>query len=140
VKSEVIVDAGPLVALLTKQDKHHGWSHAQFDSIEAPLLTCEAVITEAMFLMRDRLNGREQILQMLTSGLVTIKFHLTEHAQDILKMVQRYNNVPMSLADACLVRMAELLPKSHVFTLDSDFQVYRKNTRHVIPCITPWRS
>jgi predicted nucleic acid-binding protein len=137
VKSKVIVDTGPLVALLTKQEEHHAWTQAQFDLIEAPLLTCEAVITEAMFVMRDRVRGREQILQLLKSGLVSLDFNLRLHVDEILSMVQRYNNVPMSLADACLVRMSELLPQSHVFTLDSDFHVYRKNTRHVIPTITP---
>lgn len=136
-KSGVIVDTGPLVALLTKQETHHAWTQAQFDLIEAPLLTCEAVLTEAMFLMRNRTGGREQILQMLTSGLIAAPFCLGEQADDILKMIQRYNNVPMSLADACLVRMSEQLPKSHVFTLDSDFHIYRKSTRHVIPLITP---
>jgi uncharacterized protein len=139
VKSKVIVDTGPLVALLTKQEVHHDWTLAQFDAIEAPLLTCEAVVTEAMFLMRDRARGREQILQLLKSGLISIDFYLNQHVDDILNMVQRYNNIPMSLADACLVRMSELHPQSHVFTLDSDFQVYRKNSRHVIPTIAPWR-
>lgn len=138
-KSKVIVDTGPLVALLVKQDTHYAWTQEQFASIEAPLLTCEAVITEAMFLMRERTGGRELILQMLQSGLVSLDFQLSKHVDAILARVQRYNNIPMSLADACLVRMSELLPQSHVFTLDSDFHIYRKSTRHVIPSITPWR-
>jgi predicted nucleic acid-binding protein len=139
VKSKVIVDTGPLVALLVKQDTHYAWTQEQFASIEAPLLTCEAVITEAMFLMRERTGGRELILQMLQSGLVSLDFQLSKHVDAILARVQRYNNIPMSLADACLVRMSELLPQSRVFTLDSDFHIYRKSTRHVIPSITPWR-
>lgn len=138
-KSKVIVDTGPLVALLVKQDTHYAWTQEQFASIEAPLLTCEAVITEAMFLMRERTGGRELILQMLQSGLVSLDFQLSKHVDAILARVQRYNNIPMSLADACLVRMSELLPQSRVFTLDSDFHIYRKSTRHVIPSITPWR-
>ena len=52
-------------------------------------------------------------------------------------MVRRYNDVPMSLADACLVRLAELYPQSPVLTLDSDFVAYRKNGRQLIPIISP---
>lgn len=136
-KSNVIVDTGPLVAILTQKDAYHQWVCEQLASIEPPLLTCEAVIVEAMFLVRDSAASRRRVLQMISDGLVALDFDLEKNLQEIIAMVDRYNNVPMSLADACLVRMSELLPQSQVFTLDSDFHVYRKNTRHVIPMITP---
>ena len=136
-RSGVILDSGPLVAYLVETDNHHAWVCDQMDTMEAPFWTCEAVLTEAMFLVRSVPRLREAIMQMLGSGFLKINFQVADHHAALLAMIERYNNVPMSLADACIVRMAELLPQSHVFTLDSDFHVYRKNTRHVIPTITP---
>jgi uncharacterized protein len=138
VRRHVIVDAGPLVALIVENDTHHAWTFEQMRTIEAPLLTCEAVLTEAMYLARHQRHGRPSLLAMLNEGFLMIDFRLSEHRSDIANMVKRYDNVPMSLADACLVRMAELNPQSEVFTLDSDFQVYRKHGRAVIDTISPW--
>jgi predicted nucleic acid-binding protein len=107
------------------------------EHMQQPFLTCEAVLTEAMFLVRQDSRLRESIVQMLGEGFLKVDFHVSDHHAALLAMIERYNNVPMSLADACLVRMSELLPKSHVFTLDSDFHIYRKSTRHVIPTIAP---
>jgi uncharacterized protein len=137
--SGVILDTGPLVAYLIETDNHHEWVCEQMASMETPFWTCEAVLTEAMFLVRTVPRLREAIVQMLGSGFLKINFQVADQHSALLSMIERYNNVPMSLADACIVRMAELLPQSHVFTLDSDFHVYRKNTRHVIPSITPPR-
>jgi predicted nucleic acid-binding protein len=137
VKSKVIIDAGPLVAMIREQDAFREWTREQMKDIQPPLYTCEPVLTEAMFLVRQYTNGRETLLEMLNEGFLVIDFQLGQHKDSILSMVRRYVNVPMSLADACLVRMAELMPQSAVFTLDSDFHIYRKNARYVIPTITP---
>jgi predicted nucleic acid-binding protein len=137
--SAVIVDTGPLVAILTKNDTYHQWVNEQLTAIEPPLLTCEAVIVETMFVVRDNAATRQRVLRMLKDGVIRLNFSLEKNLDDILGMVQRYNNIPMSLADASLVRMSEIMPQSKVLTLDSDFQVYRKNSRHVIPLISPWR-
>ena len=136
-KSGVILDSGPLVAYLMEADNHHAWVCEQMAHMDTPFWTCEAVLTEAMFLVRSVPRLREAIVQMLGFGFLKINFQVADHHAALLSMIERYNNVPMSLADACLVRMSEMLPQSHVFTLDSDFHVYRKNTRHVIPTITP---
>ena len=136
-KSGVIIDTGPLVALIREQDSFREWTTAQMQDIQPPLYTCEAVLTEAMFLVRGHINGREILLEMLNEGFLVIEFQLNQHKTMILNMVRRYENVPMSLADACLVRMAELMPRSEVLTLDSDFQIYRKNARYAIPTIAP---
>lgn len=136
-KSRVIVDAGPLVALLNRSDTHHKWVVQQLGDIQPPMLTCEAVLAEATYLTRAVPGARAALIEMLGEGFLSIGIALADHHSTILTMVRRYTDVPMSLADACLVRLAELYPQSPVLTLDSDFVVYRKNGRQVIPVIHP---
>lgn len=136
-RRKVILDTGPLVALLNRRDTYHDWAKAQFALIEPPLLTCEAVISEASFLLRALHDGPRSVLETLNRGVVEIPFRLTEEADPVARLLTRYVSVPMSLADACLVRMAEQFAKSTVITLDSDFQVYRKQGRQVVPTIIP---
>lgn len=136
-KSRVIVDAGPLVALLNSRDTHHKWVVQQLGDIQPPMLTCEAVLAEATYLTRAVTGARAALIEMLGEGFLNIGMALADHHSAILAMVRRYTDVPMSLADACLVRLAELYPQSVVMTLDSDFAIYRKNGRQVIHMIHP---
>lgn len=133
----VLLDTGPLVAYLDRSDHFHDWARAHFVKIWPPQLTCEAVLTEACFLLRTAPGGSQAVLSLLSRGLVSVSFRLQEEATLIAKLLARYANVPMSLADACLVRLAERHPSSVVFTLDHDFLVYRKNGRQVIPTLLP---
>lgn len=136
-RSAVLVDTGPLVALLNANDHHHRWVMQQLASIQPPLITCEAVLAEAAHLVRHLHGGRAALLDMVGEGFLTIGLQLADQSTELLALVKRYASVPMSLADACMVRLAELHPRSTLWTLDSDFAVYRKNNRHVIPLITP---
>ena len=136
-KSSIVVDAGPLVALLNSRDKHHAWVVQQLGDIQPPMLTCEAVQAEATYLTRNVHGARAALIKMLGEGFITIGMALADQHSAILAMIRRYNDVPMSLADACLVRLAELYPQSPVLTLDSDFVMYRKNGRQVISMICP---
>ncbi len=136
-KSRVIVDAGPLVALLNSRDTHHKWVVQQLGDIQPPMLTCEAVLAEATYLTRAVTGARAALIEMLGEGFLDIGMALADHHSAILAMVRRYTDVPMSLADACLVRLAELYPQSVVMTLDSDFAIYRKNGRQVVHMIHP---
>lgn len=97
-------------------------------------------MTEACFLLRSLHGGKEAAIALLRRGIVRIPFDLSEEAQAIEASMRRYSSVPMALADACLVRMAELLPNSEVFTLDSDFVIYRKNRNEAISTIMPTAS
>lgn len=134
---QTLVDTGPLVAFLNRRDRYHEWATGQLAEIPAPLLTCEAVLSEACFLLRHLRGGSQAVLELLSRGLVQVGFRLDENAVPIRKLLARYASVPMSLADACLVRMAEQHPGSRVLTLDRDFRVYRKHGRHVIPGVMP---
>jgi uncharacterized protein len=135
-KSRVIVDTGPLVALLNRADTHHTWVVQQLRDIQPPMITCEAVLAEATYLTRAVPGARAALIEMLGEDFLSIGMALADHHSAILTMVRRYTDVPMSLADACLVRLAEIYPQSPVLTLDSDFGVYRKNGRQVIEVVS----
>ena len=136
-RSRVIVDTGPLVALLNRKDHSHAWVVQQLQDIQPPMVTCEAVLAEATYLTRQTPSARIALIEMVGEGFLTIGMAVADHHSALLAMVRRYADVPMSLADACLVRLAELFPQSPVLTLDSDFSVYRKNGRQVIGVLRP---
>lgn len=134
---QILLDTGPLVALFRERDEHHDWASAQFAHFGAPVWTCEAVITEACYLVRNWRLGGQAVMDLVGQGLVAVPFRLEEEAEAITELLARYSSVPMSLADACLVRMAEQHANSVVLTLDRDFKLYRKHGRQVIPTIMP---
>ncbi|WP_262966036.1 type II toxin-antitoxin system VapC family toxin [Methylobacter psychrophilus] len=135
-KQQVIVDTGVLVAILNKNDSYHGWAIQQFANIQPPLLTCEAIISEACFLLR-RYQQSNLLLQWLEKGVLSLPFSLQNEIQPLNILLKKYSDVPMSLADGCLVRLAEVYPQSQILTLDSDFKVYRKNGNQLISLIFP---
>ncbi len=134
---QVLVDTGPLVALINKSDAHHAWAVNEAAAIERPLFTCESVISEAHFLLGRIPNGREGLIGMLETQVIQVPFSFDEESNELCTLLKQYQSVPISVADACLVRMAELFPNSHIFTLDSDFRIYRKNGNQIIPVIMP---
>ena len=135
-----IVDTGPLVAFLDRSERHHDWTVEQIRRLDAPLLTCEPVLAEAMFLLSGLTRAQEALFDMLAKGALRIAFHVGEHLGPIRALHRKYRDRPISLADACVVRMAELFDRHCVFTLDSDFSVYRKNGRDVLDLISPLRD
>lgn len=136
-RQRILLDTGPLVALLKRQDQFHLWVTAEWETIEPPLLTCEAVLSEACFLLRNVYLGQEAVISLVNTKVIQTPFRLDEEAGNVRELLTRYQSVPMSLADACLVRMAEQYPESIVLTLDSDFGIYRKNRNQTIPVIMP---
>lgn len=137
---EVLLDAGPLVALLDRRDSNHEWAKEQFAAARAPLLTNESVLAEACHLVRRLPGGRAAVVALVKSGAVAAPFRLDEQANAVESLLRKYESVPMSLADACLVRMTELRSGSRVLTLDGHFAIYRGHGRRVIPTIMPPRS
>ncbi len=134
------MDSGPLVALLNRSDRHHDWVREVLDTVEPPVFTCEAVISEACFLLARIRDGQEAVLQLLSKDILKVDFRLSSEVEALRALMKKFANVPMSLADACLVRMTELEPRSRVLTLDSDFRVYRRNRRQAIPTVMPGRG
>ncbi len=136
-EAPVILDTGPLVAYLDSREEHHDWAVAQIDSFEDPMITCEAVIVESCFLLQDHQRALAKIADYLARGVIRIEFSLTENHSAVFELMKKYHDVPMALADACLVCMAEESRGSRVFTADSDFHVYRLRGRKAVPLICP---
>ena len=132
-----MLDTGPLVALINPRDQMHQWVTSEWSTIAKPLLTCEAVVAEACFLLQNVYRGEEGVMILIETGIIKVPFRLSEDATAIKVLQSRYKSVPMSFADACLVRMSELFSESSLLTLDSDFVIYRKNINQVIPVIRP---
>jgi predicted nucleic acid-binding protein len=133
----VVLDTGPLVAFIDGEDTQHRWASAQLASLQPPFLTCEAVISEALFLLPHARRGVPTLLGFLREGLVKVSFDLDDNLESVSQLIAKYHDVPMSLADACLVRMSELHDGARIFTLDSDFKLYRRHSRQAIPLIFP---
>ena len=137
INQPIIADAGIVAAYLNKKDQWHEWTLSQLRNLPTPFLTCEAVITEACFLMQSKPDGIDDVLRMLADEVLQIKFSLADEVLQIKALMKKYKDVPMSLADACLVRMSEQIENSVVFTTDSDFHIYRKNGKQKIDLIIP---
>jgi len=135
----LLVDTSFLIALLQKRDQFHSWAVAALKAHDGKLATCEAVLAETSYMLRDRLDARRRLLASVAIGNIGIPFALAEEAAAVGKLLDRYSNIPMSLADACLVRLAEIHEQAVVLTLDDDFKIYRKSNRQVIPAIIPSR-
>ena len=133
----VIVDTGPLTAFLDADDAWHSWAVERFKEFAGPLVTVEPVITEVLFLLRRDRNAQDRVLRMIATGALCTPFRLEAEADAVRRLHAKFHDLPMSLADACLVRLAELLDDHCICTLDSDFTIYRKNGNSAIPLIIP---
>jgi uncharacterized protein len=135
--SKTLVDTGPIVALLVAQDAHHIWARRVWGELEPPLLTCEAVLSEAQFLVA-RFGGNPcAVLEFVQRGALQVDFQVESEVKRLLELHQSFRSLPMSLADACLVRMAEQSARCRVVTTDSYFCIYRRHGRQLIPVLMP---
>ncbi len=132
-----IADTGVIVAFLSKKDQWRDWTVEQMQNLSAPYLTCETVISEACFLMQNSPNGKQDVLSLVEADILIIDFSLSDEISAVKALMKKYENVPMSLADACLVRISEQIENSVIFTTDSDFHIYRKNGRQKISLVIP---
>lgn len=130
-----LVDAGFLVALLSSRDAHHQWAVGQASELPPPWSTCEGVLSEAFHLLGER--GARSLGALLRRRALVVPFTIAENLEPVVKLIEKYSNVPMGFADACLVRMTETLAHPIILTTDEDFHVYRRHGRQVVPCSTP---
>jgi predicted nucleic acid-binding protein len=129
-----IADTGFLVAFANRSDRHHDWALRLSERITEPLLTCEPVLAEAAFHLRNV----GLVLSMVREGLVELAFNCVEHMPRLEDLARRYADQEPDLADLCIIRMSELYPRHTVITVDrGDFKVYRRNKREVIPLLCP---
>lgn len=134
----LLLDTGPLVGWLDASDHLHPWCVETFAGFGSPLVTCEAVLTEACYLLRATHNAPDRILEMVQLGGIVVQSLMPEEVSAVRVLLRQYEDQEMDFADACLVRLSELHPHSRVITADvQDFRVYRRNGRQTIPLITP---
>lgn len=133
----VLIDTGPLVAALRQRDEQHEWARAHFQAATEPFISCEAVISESLFLLERARDGKEALCGLLERGIIVVRYSFEDELAETLRLIRKYHDTPMSFADACLVRMVEKSDNSVVFTTDSDFRTYRRNGRQVIPLMIP---
>lgn len=129
-----IADTGFLVAFLNRNDQYHEWAAEVGSRVSTPLLTCEAVLAETAYLI----ESTRKAMALLEQKFVEIAFELPENVDEITKLAERYEIRNPDLADLCLIRMSEINPGLPVITIDkTDFRIYRRNKRDVIPIICP---
>jgi predicted nucleic acid-binding protein len=129
-----ILDAGPLIASLNARDAHHSWACETLRSLGPPFYSCPEAMAEAA-----AMTGRPSaIVEMIHAGEIVLTFDLSEQTAGVLSLLKKYRDYEMDLADACIIRMTELMRDSRVITVDrEDFAVYRRNGRQLIPVIVP---
>jgi predicted nucleic acid-binding protein len=138
--TKVLVDTGPLVAYLNRKDQWHEWATARWSELFEPMATCESVLSEAAFLLRDAGLSVAPLLGLFDRQTIELEFDLRRQFTDVSRLLRKYGDMPMSLADACLVRMAESAEDCQVFTTDKDFRVYRRHGRGLIPLMAPFQA
>jgi uncharacterized protein len=121
----VLLDTGVIVALLNRREKLHQSCADLIRAVDAPLITCESVISESCYLLRKIAGAPERVLENVASGFIHIPLQLSREAQDIKQILHKYRDRQIDLADACLIRLAEEFQTPDILTLDKDFQVYR---------------
>jgi predicted nucleic acid-binding protein len=137
-KETVLLDTGPLVAWLCRGDRWHRWAVEIFATLSPPLVTCEPVLTEACFLYAREGGDPGRLLAAFAAGHIRVGLAVEQEARALAALLGKYADAPMSLADACLVRLSELQRDSRVLTLDRQFIRYRRLGRSLIPLLCPW--
>ena len=133
-----LVDTGPLVALLCADDRHHNWAVEQSRHAPATVFTCDAVISEALFLLKRAGHDADPLFALVEIGFLRSEFDFHAEYLRTRDLLRRYRERPMAFADACLVRLTEMTTDSCVWTVDSDFEFYRKHGRRTISLVAPW--
>ena len=125
------------MAFLNKNDTYHDWAREQLARVPGPYFACEAVMTEACYLV-GHASGARAVLELVVRGVLKLDFSLGGEIETVRRLMARYADAGISLADACLVRMSELHPRCQVMTTDRDFVVYRRDGRRAIPLLAPF--
>ena len=135
--ANVLVDASFVVAFLNQRDRNHEWAAAQARGSPLPWTTCEPTLSETFYVLGP--DGAPRLIDLLRRRALITTFPLGENLNDVLRLLRKYADVPMSLADACLVRMTEIMSDPVLLTTDADFRVYRRFGRQTVPCVLPGR-
>lgn len=132
-----LADTGALVALLDRADIHHRWAVDCFKTLRPPLITCESVFAEALHLLADLEPSVAAFARLHRDQILRVDFDFEAHASAVWRLIEKYRDLPMDFADACLVRMSELHSEPVVWTTDKHFRVYRRHGRQIIRLLSP---
>ena len=125
-RAGILLDTGPIVALLSQNDANHDRARALFAQCVPPFRCCEAVIAEAAFLMRQvHSAGPAEVVALGRRGVYDIAIAASEHWAPLEALLKKYSDRPISFADACLIRCAEIHLEARIFTFDGDFGIYK---------------
>jgi uncharacterized protein len=135
----ILLDTGVIVAWLDTSESKHQDCVDVLQGTSSPLVTCEGVIAESCYLLRNVTGAKEAVLENVSSGVFQIPLRLSEAASDVRRILLKYRDHNVDLADACLVHLANEFETGEILTLDSDFQIYRwgknKPFRSLVPGI-----
>ena len=132
----VLLDTGVIVALLDRSESSHEACAETVRSLESPLVTCEAVIAESCYLLRNLPGAPEAVIENVVAGIFQLPFQLSREAAGIKQILRKYRDHRIDLADACLIRLADEFETPDILTLDKDFQIYRwgkSKSFHLLP-------
>ncbi len=136
----VYLDTGPLVAFFSKRDKYHHWAQDQIRDLDSKLVTCEAVITETLFITNNSPKVIAAIQGMMNDGLLTVEPVLQKSFDEIFRIMTKYEDLPASFADVSLIHLYDQQKESKIFTIDSDFLIYRDTKGKPLNLISPYKS
>ena len=132
-----LADTGALVALLDRADSNHSWAVDCFKTLRPPLFTCESVLAQTSHLLRNLPRSLDALARLHWEEILRVAFDFEAQATAVWQLLSKYRDVPMDFADACLVRLTELHADCVVWTTDTDFRVYRRHGRQIIPTLCP---
>jgi predicted nucleic acid-binding protein len=132
----VLLDTGVIVALLDRSEKFHQACAGAVRELQAPLITCEAVIAESCYLLRNLPGAPEAVIENVAAGIFQVPFQLSREAVGVKQVLRKYRDRRIDLAGACLIRLADEFETADILTLDKDFAVYRWSRNkpfHILP-------
>lgn len=133
----VLLDTGAIVAALDRSDRYHAACSEALAGIAAPLVTCEPVIAEACYLLRNLKGAADAVLANVAAGNFRLPFSLTESAESVRNILRKYHDSEIDLADACLIHIATELRTPEILTLDDDFKHYRWGKHNAFRMLIP---
>jgi uncharacterized protein len=135
-----LLDTGPLVAFLNRRDHFHFWVTDELQKLEGTLVTCEAVLSEALYLTRSSAAALRAIAGMVGEGIIRVAPVISEQGTDVFRIMSKYADLPASLADAGLLSLYMDAGGDRILTLDSDFSIYRDHNNKPLKLIAPWTT
>jgi uncharacterized protein len=127
-----IIDAGPLIALFDKNDKYNKQVITFLSKYKGKLITTLAVLTEVSYFLNFNVQAQLDFYKWILLGGLDIYTIEKKHLKRIIELTQKYDNVPMDLADATLVILSEELGIKEIVSIDSDFDIYRTLKKEIV--------